>query len=551
MQIKEIIKSISKKERKIIIIAIVVVIAITTLPYIYGWLDTPEDTTYIANYHRASGDHYVYLSMIEEVKAGGITLHNLFTSEEHKAVQVRPFWFALGIIAKTFNIEARLIIQLFRIILIAISIPVIYLTISTFLKKRAPRLIAFILSLSAAGFGYLYYRFVPEIIPNIYTINFYDTPTDIWLTEGTPLLLFVASPHFQLSLICLLLSLVFFVLGFKQKNFKYLLISGGLNLFLAFFHTYETVFIILIITIYAIGFFIWGTRCKGFKQSLTYFYRWLVPILVVLPGIAYQLYIFKTEPILKSWSEQSRTISPDIQYYLWGYGLVLAFAILGAVLLIRKLNIRHKDFLLTWFIATWPLLYIPIAFNRRFIEGLFVPMGILAALGIYWLYQKFRDKSLAKRQIFILFMIFLFMIALLPTNAYNIWSFIEIQRTYKSTPFYLPLVEKEALDWLKNNTTLDDVIMSEHVSGYYIPAFAGKRVYIGHDLQTAFFEEKKKQAETFFNDNTDKSNWLKENNLTYFYYSPSEQDNEFDPTNKPYLDEVFANDSVQIYRVTE
>ena len=569
MTISEIIKSISKQERLFIIIAIVLVIFVTTLPYIYGWLTTPDDMTYLANYHRASGDHYVYLSMIEEVREGAITHHNLFTSEPHDPVQVRPFWFMMGMFAKTFNLDGILMIQIARIILIFAAIPVIYLSLATFLKQRSTRLIAFILALGGAGFGYFFYQIIPEIIPNIYTMNFYDAPVDLWLTEGVPLLLFSASPHFQLSLICLLLSFVFFVLGFKNGNFKYLVASGGFNLFLAFFHTYETVFIYFIITAYAVGIIIWAWKKFNFKEAKKYIFRWLVVCLVALPGIAYQFLIFFSIPILKSWAEQSRTISPDIQYYLLGYGLVLVAAVIGTIIVIKNsrhvgtapstvsddgtkpcfVPTNHAFFLLVWFLGTWPLLYIPIAFNRRFIEGIFVPMGILAAIGIVWFFKKFKNKSEPIRRLVIIIIIVLGAVAIIPTNAYNIWSFIEVQKAYKTTPFYLPTVERESLEWLQKNASIDDVILSEHISGFVIPAFTGKRVYIGHDLQTANFPAKKQGLENFFKDNTSKHAWLKENNITYLYYGPNELGKAFKPDQHDYLKLDFENDKVKIYKV--
>ncbi|MFC1721958.1 hypothetical protein ACFL0Z_03520 [Patescibacteria group bacterium] len=551
MTVTSIIKSISASERFWIIIMIIFVLAATSLPYLFGLLSTPPDSVYLANYHRASGDHYVYMSMIEEAKDGALTFHNLFTGEEHAPLLVRPFWFTVGALARVFDLDSRMAIQIFRLVLIIPTVFVIYFTIAVFVKKKPARLIAFLFSVLASGFGYFYYRWInPDILPDIYTINFYDTPSDIWLTEGHPLLLFSASPHFQASLIFLLLSLVFFFLGFRYGKTSYLVISGLLNLGLAFFHPYETVFIFAIITVFTLLIFSWQFWKRKFLNGWQSIKKLIIPIAITAPGIIYQLLIFRLEPTLKSWSEQSQTISPEIQFYLIGYGILIPLAILGSFFAIKKLN-QQKVFLLIWCWLTIPLLYIPIAFNRRFIEGLFVPLGILAAVGVYNLYSKITRGKLSKI-IFVVIACLILGASLIPTNAYNLWSFVEVQRQYKVTPFYLPQTELDALLWLRDNTASGESILSSHISGFTIPAFTGRPVYLGHDLQTANFAAKKPLMEWFFATDIEdeaKIEWLSENRISYIYYGPNEQiSGSFAPASKEYLQTVFANDQVQIYK---
>ena len=549
MKLKEIIKSISRPERRFIIIAIAIILVLSSLPYIYGWWQNPTESLYLGNYHRASGDYYVYMSMVEEAKSGAMSFHNLFTSEEHQPVLINPFWFGVGQFARIFNIDTRLTIHIFRIALIFLTVPVIYLAMATFIKTRALRYIAFILSITGSGWGYIYYRFFrPDIIRDLFYIDFFKAPTDIWLTEANSLLLFLSSPHFQASLICLLFAIIFFYLGFRYGNFRYLAVSGLFNLALAFFHPYETVYLVLLTGIFALIIIIGKFYRKDYRSGSQYFFRYLVPNLIAAPGLLYQIYIFRMEPALRSWSEQSQTISPSFKYYLLGWGILLPLALIGSVFLVKKTD-QRRLWLLVWCWGTIPLLYIPIAFNRRFAEGIFIPLGILSAVGIYFLYKKFRTK--AGKTIYILALGIILALSLMPTNIYNLWSFIGIHDIYKSTPFYLPLKEYQALEWLKNNSTSADVVLSEHISGFYIPAFTARRVYIGHDLQTANFSEKKKNVNWFFKtqaDDNEKLTWLETNNISFIFYGPNEQSNSIlVPAEKDFLAEVYSNSQVQIF----
>jgi hypothetical protein len=553
MKFTEILKSISRSERRFIIGAVVVVLILSSLPYIYGWWQNSNESLYLGNYHRASGDYYVYMSMVEEAKTGAITFHNLFTSEDHPPVLINPFWFCVGQTARIFNIDTRLAIHIFRMALIPLTILAIYLTIATFLRKKPFRYLTFALAFLGSGFGYLYFLFSkPEVLNNLLFLHSYESPTDIWVTEGYSLLIFLASPHFQASLICLFLAIIFFYLGFRYGNFRYLVISGLFNLALAFFHPYETVYLLLITGLYTFLIIVILFHKKKYHLSRKFFYRFLIPNLIAAPGLLYQIYIFRLEPVLRSWSEQSQTISPNFKYYLLGWGILLPLALVGSVFLVRKINYRRL-WLLVWCWGTIPILYFPIAFNRRFIEGVFVPLGILAALGIYFLFTKFKTKT--GRIIYSLALGIILAVSLLPTNIYNLWSFTRMQEIYKSTPFYLPQEEYQALEWLKNNSTPSDVILSEHISGFIIPAFTARRVYIGHDLQTANFTEKKNRVEWFFktpDNDTEKLAWLKDNNISFLFYGPNEQSSSvFSPTEKAYLEEVFTNSQVLIFKVSD
>lgn len=552
MTLTEIINSISRREKLILLGVAAALFLITAVPFIYGQLMTPSDSIYTPNFHRTTGDTYVYMSMVEEARQGAWSFHNLFTSENHPPVLLNPLWWLLGFFARFFTLDSGWWLQIARSLLIFISVPVSYLAIAVFVKKSGTRLLGLALALSVSGLGYLYYRLVdPSIMPNIFTVEFYSTPTDVWLSEAHPLLMFLASPHFQLSFICLLFTFIFFYLGMTGGPKRYLVFSGLFNLVLAIFHPYETVFILFVTLTFTVVLILWPG--VTWKKVGGYLARFALMVLITAPGLAYQAYVFFGQPVFKSWAWQSMTVSPNYQYYLWGFGIYVPLAIIGLIVMFRQFNQRYA-FVLTWVIVTIPLLYSPFPFNRRFIEGIFIPLGIISAVALVAAYEKITATPAWKRRLFILLTGVVLSVAIIPTNFYNWWSFLEVQRQYPVVPFYLPKNERAALEWLKNNTPPGSVVLSGHIAGFFIPAFSARPVFIGHDLQTAYFAQKKPMMEWFFRSDTEdaelKREFLLLNNISYLYYGPNEHSlGSYHPENKNYLTPVFEDGDVTVFQV--
>jgi|GEM_PF-1074647 len=552
MQITDIVKSISQKEWLILTLVVIGVLFLVLWTAVFGIGAANDDTIFLGNYHLSTGDTYVYFSVIEEAKEGSLTFHNLFTSEDHAPVLIRPFWLLVGLVAKFFSLESFQVYFIFRILLIPAALFTMYLTIATFIRRIWPRLLAMTLAVSCSGFGFFYYKFVDsEIITNINTVDWYSTPTDLWLTEAFPLLTFLSSPHFLISLCGLFLAIIFFWLGFRNNNFCYLVISGIIIFAFAFIHTYISVYLVLMLSGYCLIIFLVNLFRKKYQPALKTFAKICVPVLIASPALVYQVFIFKTEPVLEIWSQQSLTTSPKLFFYLIGFGILIPLSIIGSVTLFKKFD--SKIFFVTiWCWLTFVLLYAPIPFNRRFSEGIAVPLGILATVGLVFCYNRWA-KTPRSKFVFILLAAVILAVALVPSNAFNIWSLFAVHKTYKSTPFYLPQAEYESLKWLQENSGPEDIVLSGHTDGFIIPAFTARRVYIGHDLQTANFYDKRPQMEKFFADNEnleEKKEWLIENRIDYVYYAAEEKGlGDFDPYNAAFLEEKFSNELVSIFVV--
>jgi hypothetical protein len=120
-------------------------------------------------------------------------------------------------------------------------------------------------------------------------------------------------------------------------------------------------------------------------------------------------------------------------------------------------------------------------------------------------------------------------------------------------PLFRLTAELQAMDWLRTNSMTEDAILSAYWTGSFIPARAGRTVFVGQRYETIKFEEKRRAAEKFFDAATDET-WrialLRDNDLALVFWGRGERDlGNFNPEKANYLQSVFANDHARVYRV--
>jgi hypothetical protein len=106
--------------------------------------------------------------------------------------------------------------------------------------------------------------------------------------------------------------------------------------------------------------------------------------------------------------------------------------------------------------------------------------------------------------------------------------------------------------WLKQNTSEESVVLSTYENSYLIPAFAQRAVYFGHWGPTADAANKMMRLRWFFEISTSETRgiFLKNNKIDYLFFMPGGQTTAiFDPAQDDYLENVYQNSEVAIYKV--
>jgi hypothetical protein len=527
----------------------VVVVAISSVPYLLGYLSATPDTEF-GGFLIDPDDGFSYLAKMQQGVWDGWRYRIPFTTEEHHGAYLYTFYIALGKLSASLRLSLIFTYQLARLVAGVAMLVAAYLFISAFLETREARLAAYLLVCFSSGLGWLV-----MLLTRSFTLLGLS-PMDFWLMEAYTFFTLLTFPHASAAVAILL---AFFLLALRYLttfHFPTLLWSILALLGLCVIHPFMALPVDGTLAAYGVLLFVVRRRIP--RRELLAIFTWaLTPI----PLIAYYLSAFASDPVLGYWSAQNILPTPPLIHLVVGYGLVLMLAILGVVGVIRQRNERRL-LLVAWASSALLLAYAPFALQRRMVEGLHVALCVLAAIGLLefllpralasdWFtrfarWRGYRTDGLRR------FLVFSIIVATFPSNLYLLVSasFIALQR---DSALFNKRYEVEAIDWLKDNTRRSDPVLASYEMGRLIPARAGNTVFMGHIIETVQVERKKELAASFFQADTNddfRRAFLIEYGICYVFHGPRERQlGDFDPSKSEYLTPAYHNSEVTIYRV--
>jgi len=118
---------------------------------------------------------------------------------------------------------------------------------------------------------------------------------------------------------------------------------------------------------------------------------------------------------------------------------------------------------------------------------------------------------------------------------------------------YISRDEFNSFQWLNNSTKNGSIIFASEKTGKLIPAYALRFVYVGHPVETPFYNQKKIQPAWYFSDQQsleEQYNFLIDNRIDFVFYGPQEKllNNNWSGQ-KNYLKSVYSNQTISIYQV--
>jgi hypothetical protein len=264
-----------------------------------------------------------------------------------------------------------------------------------------------------------------------------------------------------------------------------------------------------------------------------------VAALVPVPVVAYSAWAFTTDPVYATWAAQNQILSPHPFHYLAAYGIPLLLAAFA----VREAWGRER---LGWLALAWVgvvpvLVYLPFNLQRRLVEGVQVPLSLLAAWGAMRLYRLGRRWLVAG-----------LLAAMLPTALVLLVGSSAWVCT-RPWPIFRDADEIAALDWLDGRFQPNDVILAAHDTGAYFPVRVGGRAFLGHGLETVDAAEKERLVARFFGATADdawRQRLLTQYGIDYVFWGPQEQRlGPFDPHTAPYLGLAYEAEGYAIFEV--
>ena len=518
------------------------VVLLANIPYIYGYAIAPPDKVFMGD-ARCFIDTNTYLAWMHQASDGHILFKDIYTTEPHSRMFFHPFFLLLGNVARFTGLSLITVHGAARVICGFFLLLLCYGFVSYFIEGAFERSVAFILISISGGLGWL------NIFPTINSI-----PESWFLTgwiEGNTFLSIYALPLFSASVIMLLSTFFFMLRSFEEKKAVYSIYAGTICFFLIFTHFFDALIVYPVLAAYVIIRYLISQDFDRLKTDTGLF---AIMFALSSPAAFYDWWASMANPVFHEHAWKGAiTLSPGFIWYLGGLGFVGIFAVLGIVKTLfdaekDKALFNRRVFLIVWALSVPFLVYMPIAFQRRLVEGVHVPVAILCAIGLFYLVKKFSvdPKTLA----------LILILAVLPNSLYVLHKDMDYLRKNAEARSMAGFLDKDILEgfyWLKGNTKREDVVICDYETGNYIPAVSGNTVFIGHSPETINFEQKWAATKAFFSGDTDdevRRNILKASTAKYLFYCWKERVlGGFDPAGASYLKLVYNNPTAMIYEV--
>lgn len=526
--------SIHSHEWRFVLLLSVVALTITSIPYLLGAALATEERVF-GGFVYGVEDCYSYLAKMRQGAEGAWLFHIAYTPEPHPGTLFFPFHLLLGKVAALLpglenNLTARLVWVYHgaRVVFGMGLLLTVYRFLAEFTARVAVRRMAWLMVTFGGGLGWL-------LVALGQTDWLGSVPLDFILPEGFTFLVLYALPHIALARALLLWGILFLLRAWgKSPNHatrftaKWATLAGLLWLAMG-----------LIVPFYvAVAWAVMGAAgvALGLRKRRI---PWrearaaTVAALISAPVVAYSAWVFTTDPVYAAWAAQNRILSPHPLHYLAAYGLPLllaAFAVRDA----------WRDDGPAWLALAWvavvPLLvYLPFNLQRRLVEGVQIPLSLLAALGI----AKISNLNLNLN----LNLIMVVVLAVLSSTNVMLVAGNCLALRARPAPIYRDAGEVAALDWLDGQVEPDDVVLTAYETGNYLPARVSARAFIGHGSESVRAGEKKALVSRFFDVTTDAAwRWqlLARYSVDYIFWGPAERAlGTFDPHEATYLRHVY------------
>jgi hypothetical protein len=536
---------ISPQEWRFVWVVIIGVLVFTSMPYLYGTLSSPPDRQFMGLMLDIP-DHTQYLSWWRSFQSS-VLVSNKLTPEPNGPIFFNLQWWVLAQVSRWTGLGYAPVYQAFRWIAGALFLWAVYRLIAQFLPEARRRRTAFLLITLSSGLGWV-------LVVLKYTLAKGELlfPLDVYIAEGNSFLCVLGYPHFSFA--AAFIALVFELIwrGWKQGRTKPMIGAGLLALLLGWMHAYDLLLVYGIVGTFAL--LVWWKQ-RAFPWRL--FWGGVIVFLVSCSGAVYSVILTTIDPLWEEVLAQFAnagvyTPSPPHLVILFGLPLVLAVAT-GIGLASKRQWSEENLFVMGWFLAGAALNYSPTDFQIHMLNSWQIPMMLLVTKGLYdFIAPAIVNWRPAMGEKAIRWVVVAFVIAVLPTNVYLwAWRFVDLAR--HDYPYYLHRDDVAALDWLRENTRSDDIVLSSLTVGQYVPALSGNTAFLAHWAQTVGFFDKRDRVARFFDGATpdeERAETVRAFDVDYVLHGPAERAlGDYDPATTSWLALTFSLPQVQVYAV--
>jgi uncharacterized membrane protein len=536
--------SITRSEIRFVLAISLAVLAITSLPYVFGYATSPPDKQFMGLVINVP-DHCQYFAWLEGFHSAHL-ISNTLTPEPNPPVFFNLLWWTLAQLGNLTGLGYAALYQIFRWVAGISFLVALYGFCALIFDDCPRRRFAFLLTALTSGLGWV-------LIVLKYTLTDSELlyPLDVYVAEGNTFLCILGYPHFIFASAFILAVLGLVLVGQRRDQLRYAIAAGIVAQALGWQHGYDLIIVYGVLGGYGAAVILRDRVWPRYlvKAGL------IIGALSIWPAL-YNVYLTTANPLWDKVLAQfanAGVYTPNPLHLIVLFGLPV---IVAAVTWSRTVWLRKWDspmlFVRVWFSVGFLLSYIPTDFQIHMLNSWQVPIAILVTEGLYdfiapvvarWELVGKRAQRLAP---------IILVLAVLPTNVYLwTWRFVDLDR--HDYPYYLYRDEVAAMQWLAERSPADAVILSSLDAGQYLPALSGRRAFLAHWAQTVSFFDKQERVARFFDakvDDTERLATLQTFGVDYVLYGPAEQTlGQYDPGGSPLFSAVFSSPRVTVYCV--
>lgn len=540
-------------EWRFVIICILVLIVTTSLPYLFGYLTSPPDKVFMGIVSHTP-DIAQYLAWLKGFTTANL-IDNHLTPEPNATVFFNLLWWTLGKLTTILPVSPMMVVQLYRLFSIVFFSVILYWFIGLFLSAQRQRRVAFLVACFGGGLGWIW-----VVAKYTFANGELLFPRDLYVVEANTFMSLLDINHFSFSAALMILTYGLYVLSCERRQWGYLLLASLVALILGWEHAYDLLLLYAIIGAFSVVLLL----RDGFSWHLV-LYPTVIGLVSGWPAL-YSVYITRAFPVWKAVLAQfdnAGAWTPDPLHLLILLGLpfMVALFALGGLVPLRKRSYRDL-FLRVWFVVNLFMVYIPLNFQIHYLNGWQVPIAILATVAFFgrilpWLRRQSLWKRWSQAWSPVRLERTLVVTALLAVSLVNIytlaWRFVDLARL--PHPNFLERDEIAALDWLAQNATTEDVILSAAEVGQYIPSRVGARSFLAHWAMTKDLYDKQQMVQAFFEQGTpddERQAIIQEFSVDYVLAGVEERAlGDYDPATAAYIERCFTSPQATVYCVQQ
>ena len=511
----------------------VTIAVISLIPYLLAYLWTPPGQ-HFAGFFFIADDATTYLAKMRQGAEGSWLWTDPYTSEAHGGVFLFGFYLLFGHLASLLHLP---MIAAYHLARISGAIALVLAADRLCRRLLAPELhrVALVLVTMGSGVGFL-----AQLAGNPSLLGNRLEALDLHLPELSGWYSILAVPHFAWATALIIVALLELLDIAERPSWRPIVLTSAALLALTAIHPQMIPVLALIWGAYQGVLLFWGRRPDWRTLAAE-----AVPFLASLPLLAYNTWILFRDPTIAQWARQWRHQAPGPISLGLSLGLPLALGILGMWLTWRRRD-QGLAPLMVWPPLVFLLLYLPNVANiqRRLLDALYVPLGILAAVGLQQLGRRFKPP--AARRIKITLLMFCCLSSAIVLAIALRFASGAFSEAYVSDDAW------QAMQWLSAHHQADDRALSSPQAGQLLPAWSGVSVYVGHYSETLDYFRKIRNEATVLRPDAPASTvraFLQANDITLVYWGPDEAATGFLPQRQDYLEPIHRDGTVTVYRV--